>query len=91
MTDAANRNAVEEATEPTAAARWLAANAWQYGFIPALPESPQGLRLGYEPWRYRWVGRELAAQLRGAVTSGDYAGTVTAALQQAEVDLVTGR
>ncbi len=91
VTDAANRNAAEDGVEPTATARWLAANAWRYGFIPALPESPQGLRLGYEPWRYRWVGRELASQLRGAVTSGDYAGTVTAALRQAEMELVTRR
>jgi len=89
VTDAANRDAAEDGVEPTATARWLAANAWQYGFIPALPESSLGRRVGYEPWRYRWVGRELASQLRNAVDSGDYAGTVTAALRQAEMDLAT--
>ena len=40
--------------------RWLLANAWQYGFIPALAESPQGKALGYEPWDLRWVGRTMA-------------------------------
>jgi beta-lactamase class A len=86
VSDTQGRNPAEEGAEPSATARWLAANAWQYGFIPALPESPLGRRLGYEPWRLRWVGRELAAQLRNAVSSGDYATTVTAALQRAELD-----
>jgi beta-lactamase class A len=86
ISDTPGRNLAEEGAEPSAAARWLATNAWQYGFIPALPESPLGRRLGYEPWRLRWVGRELAAQLRNAVSSGDYAATVTAALQRAELD-----
>jgi beta-lactamase class A len=89
ITDAADRDPTEGGVESSATARWLAANAWQYGFIPALPETALGQRIGYEPWRYRWVGRELAGQLRNAINTGDYAGTVVSALRQAEMDLAT--
>jgi LAS superfamily LD-carboxypeptidase LdcB len=85
--DVPGRYPADEGAEPSASSRWLASNAWQYGFIPALPETPLGRRLGYEPWRMRWVGRELAAQLRNAVNAPDYASTVTAALRQAELDV----
>jgi hypothetical protein len=49
---------------------WLLAHAWEYGYVPAPPESPSGERLGYEPWTLRWVGRELAARVH-ASTGGD--------------------
>jgi hypothetical protein len=42
--------------------RWLLANAWRYGFIPALPESEER-RPNWEPWKLRWVGREMAARV----------------------------
>ncbi len=87
ISDASDRDAAAQQTEPTATARWLAANAWRYGFILALPETELGTRTGYEPWRLRWVGVELAAQLKDAPSSGSYATTVRAALQQAEAEL----
>jgi beta-lactamase class A len=92
VSDAPDRNAADEERDPGPAARWLASNAWQHGFIMALPETPLGRRLGYEPWHIRWVGRELAAQLR-TVTPGsaDYAGRVSEALQRAELDLAAAR
>jgi len=46
------------------AGRWVAAHAWEYGFV--LPYTELGEpRTGYvaEPWHIRWVGRELAALL----------------------------
>ena len=57
----------------TAAGRWLADHAWEYGFI--LPyTAPAEARTGYvaEPWHVRWVGRPLAALLweAGYPTSG---------------------
>ena len=55
---------VREAFAETAAGRWLAANAWQYGFV--LPYSQQGEQrsgYAYEPWHYRWIGHDLAAFL----------------------------
>ncbi len=48
----------------TAAGRWVALHAWEYGFV--LPYTRQGeARSGYafEPWHLRWVGRVLAAFL----------------------------
>lgn len=57
--------ALQPKFEETEAGRWLAMNAWQYGFV--LPYTRQGEdRSGYayEPWHYRWVGRELASVLQ---------------------------
>ncbi len=48
----------------TRPARWLAANAWRFGFIiryPAGAEAITGYR--YEPWHLRYLGRSLAADV----------------------------
>jgi beta-lactamase class A len=90
-TDVLERDPAEEGSEARPTARWLADHAWEYGFIPALPETEAGARLGYEPWRLRWVGRDVAAQLRSAVQAPDYAGTVSATLRQLEADLLPPR
>jgi zinc D-Ala-D-Ala carboxypeptidase len=49
----------------TAAGRWLELNAWQYGFVLSYTRQGED-RSGYayEPWHYRWVGRDLAAVLQ---------------------------
>ena len=56
--------AVQPRFDETAASRWLAANAWSYGFVLAYPRDKEG-RTGYayEPWHWRWVGRALASAL----------------------------
>ena len=90
-TDVLERDPAGEGSEARPTARWLADHAWEYGFIPALPETEAGARLGYEPWRLRWVGREVAAQLRSAMQASDYAGTVSATLRQLEADLLAPR
>ena len=43
---------------------WLAANAWKYGFVLRYPQGKTPIT-GYEfePWHYRYVGLELAAEL----------------------------
>src|SRR5262249_46341976 len=48
----------------TTTGRWLKANAWQYGFVLPYPKDGEA-RSGYayEPWHYRWIGRDLAAVL----------------------------
>ena len=54
----------------TPAGGWMAANAWRYGFVMSYPAGASALSCySYEPWHYRYVGRELAAQVaaRGAV------------------------
>lgn len=44
--------------------RWLAEHCHEYGFILRYPENKEevtGIR--YEPWHFRYVGREAAAYL----------------------------
>lgn len=45
----------------TPAARWLAANAWKYGFILRYPQDKVRITgINFEPWHYRYVGEEHA-------------------------------
>jgi zinc D-Ala-D-Ala carboxypeptidase len=47
----------------TAEGAWMAAHAWEYGFVMSFPrDATPDTCFGYEPWHYRWVGREVAAQ-----------------------------
>jgi LAS superfamily LD-carboxypeptidase LdcB len=49
----------------TATGRWLAANAWQYGFVMSYPVGKVAVTCyGFEPWHYRYVGRAEAAAVR---------------------------
>ena len=44
---------------------WMAAHAWEYGFVMSYPAGGQDDSCyGYEPWHYRWIGREAAAEQR---------------------------
>ena len=57
--------AVQPTFAETEAGRWLEANAWQFGFV--LSYTRQGEErsgYAYEPWHYRWIGRDLAAVLQ---------------------------
>lgn len=49
------------------AGQWLAANAWQYGFILRYPNGGQPIT-GYmfEPWHYRYVGIEVATAMHNS-------------------------
>ena len=43
---------------------WLARNAWRYGFVMSYPAGKRSLTCyAYEPWHYRYVGRDLARQV----------------------------
>ena len=45
----------------TAAGKWLAANAYAYGFVMSYPKGNQATTCyAYEPWHYRYVGRTEA-------------------------------
>ena len=47
---------------------WMAANAWRYGFVMSYPRGATASTCyDYEPWHYRWIGRDDAAAAR---TSG---------------------
>lgn len=46
---------------------WVAANAWRYGFVMSYPAGMEHLTCyAYEPWHYRYVGRELAATVNAS-------------------------
>ena len=43
---------------------WLASNSWRYGFILRYPDGKEEITgIEYEPWHYRYVGREAAAEI----------------------------
>lgn len=48
----------------TDAYQWLTDNAYRYGFILRYPEGKEELtHMSFEPWHYRFVGREYAAAI----------------------------
>jgi len=45
----------------TPAGDWMMGNAWKFGFVLSYPKGAQDETCyGYEPWHYRYVGRQLA-------------------------------
>jgi zinc D-Ala-D-Ala carboxypeptidase len=60
--------------EDTAAGQWMAAHAWEYGWVMSYPKGKTKLTCySYEPWHFRYVGRELAAQIHASgLTSREY-------------------
>jgi zinc D-Ala-D-Ala carboxypeptidase len=44
--------------------RWLSKNAWKYGWLMSYPDGKADVVCySYEPWHYRYVGRDLAAKI----------------------------
>lgn len=57
-------NSVEETFENTKQFAWLQAHAAEYGFVMRYPKSKQSLTgVIYEPWHYRYVGKDHAAKI----------------------------
>ncbi len=45
--------------------QWLMAHCWEYGFILRYPKDKIDITgIIYEPWHYRYVGKEVAAELK---------------------------
>ena len=63
-----------EAFENTQAFAWLAQNAYKFGFILRYPKGKEGITgYTYEPWHYRFVGREAATDIHvGQMTLEQY-------------------
>ena len=63
-----------EAFGSTPEGRWLIENAHEYGFILSYPEGKEVVTgYAFEPWHFRWVGRELAAEVRDSgLTLGQF-------------------
>lgn len=54
----------------TAAGQWLAANAATYGFVNRYPNGAEPITgFQFEPWHYRYVGTELAAEMKRTNTA----------------------
>lgn len=48
----------------TATQKWLMAHSWEYGWILRYPDGKSDITgIIFEPWHYRYVGREVAAEL----------------------------
>lgn len=56
--------------------RWLAENAWKYGFILRYPEGKEPVTgVIYEPWHFRYVGRQAAKEIyEGGLCLEEYVG-----------------
>ena len=64
MTDA-YYNKLDEGQMETPTQLWLIENSWKYGFILRYPDGKSEITgIIYEPWHYRYVGKELAAELK---------------------------
>jgi D-alanyl-D-alanine carboxypeptidase len=61
----------------TGPGRWLAQNAWRYGFVMSYPAGKTAVTCyDYEPWHFRWVGRDRAAAVRqSGLTLREFLGT----------------
>lgn len=60
----ANMQELTEAQEDTETQKWLMANSWRYGFIHRYPNGKTDITgIIYEPWHYRYVGKEAAQDI----------------------------
>lgn len=56
--------ALNEKFETTTEGKWLKANAHKYGFILRYPKGKEAITgYIYEPWHFRYVGKDLATKL----------------------------
>ena len=61
----ANYQKLNKKQENTAEQKWLMEHCWEYGFILRYPSDKSEITgIGYEPWHYRYVGRETALAMR---------------------------
>ena len=65
--------------EKTPAFEWLSQNAYKFGFILRYPNGKESITgYTYEPWHYRFVGREAATDMYYAgLTLEEYRGAVS--------------
>lgn len=57
-------NDLEQTFAATQESRWLVQNAYHYGFILRYPKGKEWITgYDYEPWHYRFLGKELAKKV----------------------------
>ena len=56
--------------------QWLMEHCWEYGFILRYPKDKTDITgIIWEPWHYRYVGREIALEIRDlGITLEEYLG-----------------
>jgi D-alanyl-D-alanine carboxypeptidase len=61
-------------SEEVGAGKWLSKNAWKYGWLMSYPRGKRALTCyQYEPWHYRYFGRDLAARIHASgMTTREY-------------------
>lgn len=60
-----NHNDLTDDFEQTTAFKWLNDNAYKYGFILRYPKDKTDITgYGYEPWHYRYVGKDAASFIK---------------------------
>jgi D-alanyl-D-alanine carboxypeptidase len=56
---------IEQCFASTPEGRWVAENGYRYGFVIRYPDGAEGVTgYRYEPWHVRYVGVDLATELR---------------------------
>ena len=66
IVDLNNQN-LDSSQEDTAVQKWLMEHCWEYGFILRYPNGKSEITgIIYEPWHYRYVGREAAKEITEA-------------------------
>lgn len=67
---------LDSAQADTKEAKWLAENAYKYGFILRYPKGKEEItHITFEPWHYRYVGKEAAEQItKKKITFEEYLG-----------------
>lgn len=64
IVDLNNQN-LDSSQKSTPVQAWLMEHCWEYGFILRYPEGKSELTgIIFEPWHYRYVGREAAEEIR---------------------------
>ncbi len=69
---------LDESQADMPAQKWLMEHCWEYGFILRYPiGTTEYTGIIYEPWHYRYVGREISLELRDlGITLEQYLGAV---------------
>ena len=59
--------------------QWLREHSWEYGFILRYPQGTTEITgIVYEPWHYRYVGQEMAAEIHElGITLEEYVDRLT--------------
>lgn len=56
-----------EIQEQTPVQQWLLQHCWEYGFILRYPDGKSTITgIIYEPWHYRYVGKEVASEIKAS-------------------------